>query len=107
MMARANNKGWDFIKVGEIYQYKEEGNVCMVEILEDRSTVDFYKFKLKVLASDGGFPVGITFECSHSKEPGGYWNEMLQFYEKPEYIPLPLGKPWPNALPGYEFEGLK
>jgi len=106
-MARANNGGWDFIKAGEIYQYKEEGCVAMVNVLEDESTPEFYNFKLKVLASDGGFPAGIEFTCGHSKNPGGYWNEMAQFYKELEYMPLPIGKPWKVALPGYEFVGIK
>lgn len=37
-MARANNGGWDFIKVGQQYQYKEDGIIAIVTVLEDNST---------------------------------------------------------------------
>lgn len=107
-MARANDGGWDFIKEGNIYQYKEEGCVAMVRVLKDRSDKDTYEFDLEVVASaDQSFSPGLKFNVSHTKNPGGFWNEMLQFYEGVEYIPLPIGKPWPFALLGHEFEGLK
>lgn len=106
-MARANDNGWDFVKAGCIFQYKEEGCVAMVKVLEDHSTAEYYNFKVMVLASAGDFPEGAEFDVVHSKNPGGYWSGMLQFYESAEYIPLPIGKPWPKALPGHEYEGLK
>jgi len=106
-MARANNNGWDFVKEGGIYQYKEEGCVAMVKIIKDTSDAECYKFEIEVLASDGGILAGEEFSVSHSKNPGGYWNEMTQFYSTAVYVPLPLGKPWSVALPGHEHEGLK
>lgn len=105
-MARANNSGWDFVKEGNIYQYKEEGCIAMVKIIREYSDNDKYQFDVVVLASDGNFPAGRQFSVMHTKNPGGYWNEMPQFYSDIEYIPLPLGKPWPEALSGYEYEGL-
>ena len=41
-MARSENNGWDFVKVDETYQYKEEigpglAMIAMVKILEDNS----------------------------------------------------------------------
>lgn len=106
-MARANDDSWDFVKEGGTYQYKEEGCVAMVLVLAVRSDEKAYAFTVKVLASDGGFEPGIQFDVYHVKEPGGYWNEMIQFYESLEYCPLPIGRPWPKALPGHEFEGLQ
>ena len=104
-MSRAN-EGWDFIKVGKVYQYKEDIFVAMVKVLEDNSAEDFYKFKLQVLASNLDM-AGEEFDIEHQKDTGGYWNGMLQLYESPEYIPLPLGTPWPYALKRHEFEGIK
>lgn len=106
-MARANNGGWDFVKAGGIYQYKEEGHVCMVKILEDNSNDLIYNFKLQVVASSSEFNPGEEFKVKHTKNPGGYWNEMIQLYETAEYTPLPLGSQWSKSLPGHERTGIK
>lgn len=93
MMARGN-EGWDFIKEGAIYQYKEDGMVCMVRVLEDFSDEACYRFRIKVLASNRPV-VGEEFLITYTKSQTGYYSGMSQFYETPEYIPLPLGTPWP------------
>ncbi len=94
-MARANDGGWDFIKVGEIYQYKESPFIGMVKILEDNSDEECYRFKIQVLQGNDDMMGSEPFDISHVKDPGGVWNEMMQFYETPEYVPLPIGTPWP------------
>ena len=94
-MTRANNNGWDFIKVGETYQYKEDHFVGMVKILEDNSDKEYYKFKIQVLQANCKDIGPEPFEISFNKDIGGYYNGMLQFYETPEYIPLPIGTEWP------------
>ena len=85
-MARANNNGWNFVKVGKTYQYKEGHFIAIVTILEDNSNKDEYRFKLKVEKSTFSPPTkdGI-FEISHVKDIDGYFNGMLQFYENEEY----------------------
>lgn len=85
-MARANNGGWDFIKVGETYQYKEDWFIARVTILEDNSTADEYLFKLQTEESNTEPPTkdGV-FEIEHAKDVGGYYSGMLQLYEQPEY----------------------
>lgn len=93
-MARGN-EGWDFVKQGEVYQYKEDGMVCMVRILEDYSDEASYRFRVKVLASNRNI-AGQEFLVSYTKGLSGYYSGMSQFYELPEYIPLPLGTPWPH-----------
>jgi hypothetical protein len=105
-MARANEGGWDFVEEGKTYQYKEEGDVMMVKVLKNESTPDEYMFQLEVVASDGSIEPGEKFSVSHNKKATGYYNGMSQFYLLPEYVPSPLGKPWPKALPGHENEGL-
>lgn len=105
-MARANNGGWDFVKQGGIYQYKEDGLVAMVEILEEENTEEFYSFRLRVLAANMNM-VGTEFNVGHAKDPGGFWSGMQQFYETPEYVMLPIGTPWKYALSGYETVGLE
>lgn len=106
-MARANDNGWDFVKEGHIYQYQEDGMVGMVKIESVKSDDEFYSFDVHVLASDGRLPVDSRFNVTHSKNPGGYWSGMSQFYESPEYVPLPIGKPWPVSIPGHEHEGIQ
>jgi hypothetical protein len=82
-MARANNGGWDFVKVGGVYQYKEEGQIAIVKVLSTEPDPNYYRFQLSVLAAT--FPFDKEFEVVHHKNPGGYWNEMQQFYPDPEY----------------------
>ena len=87
-MSRANNGGWDFVKVGETYQYKEDGWIAMVTILEDNSTEEQYAFKLKIEKStiepqEGEFG---EFDISHAKGLSGYYSGMMQLYEAPEYV---------------------
>lgn len=88
-MARANNGGWDFVQVGKEYQYKEDALIAIVKILEDNSTRKEYRFKVQVMKSNFNFKkhfANTTFNVTHIKDPGGYWNGMIQFYEHPEYV---------------------
>ena len=85
-MARANNHGWDFVKTGNTYQYKEDWFIAMVTIMEDNSDNTTYRFKLRVEESNGEPPQNGEFEIGHSKDPGGYYSGMLQLYDTPEYI---------------------
>ena len=91
-MSRGANKGWDFIKVGGIYQYKESPFIGMVEILEDNSDEEYYNFRVQAI--EGTVPLLEPFTVSLQKANTGVWNGMSQFYENPEYIPLPIGTPW-------------
>ena len=96
-MARANNGGWDFIKVGGTYQYKEDWFIAMVTILEDNSTENEYRFKLQTEQSneepptEDGMEEGV-FTISHIKKVGGYYSGMLQFYKEEEYTFNPKWK---------------
>jgi hypothetical protein len=85
-MARANNHGWDFVKVGKTYQYKEDWFIAMVTIIEDSSDDEEYRFKLKVEKANAEPPQNGEFEIAHMKEPGGYWSGMLQFFENEDYF---------------------
>jgi len=86
-MTTAHNKGWDFVKVGKTYQYKESGFLATVEILEDNSTETEYRFKLQTKTASSTPPTedGI-FEISHIKELNGYYSGMMNIYETTEYI---------------------
>lgn len=85
-MARANNGGWDFVKVGESYQYKEDWFIAMVTVLEDKSTEDEYVFNLRVDKANHEPPQNGEFEISHAKEVPGIYGGMLQIYKFPEYM---------------------
>lgn len=92
-MTRANNGGWDFIRVGKIYQYKEDNFIAMVKILEDNSNEEFYEFRIRIFLSN--YDIGKReFDVFHAKDPGGFWSDMLQFYEEPVYIMFPAETPW-------------
>jgi len=85
-MARANNGGWDFVKVGETYQYKEDWFIATVKVLEDNSTDEMYQFKLETIESNDDPPDDDgVFSIGHAKDVGGYFNGMIQLYESPEY----------------------
>jgi len=102
---RENDGGWDFVKLGGIYQYKEEGVIYIVEIIEDKSTEKEYKFVLKPLACT--LYSLKPFEISFVKNNTGYWNNMPQFYEEAEYVLLPIGTPWPYVIDNkYKYVGI-
>ena len=84
-MARANNNGWDFIKVGNQYQYKEDSFIAMVTIIEDKSDDKYYSFNLRVERSNYPPPQNGQFDIVNIKDDTGYYSGMLQFYENPEY----------------------
>ena len=86
-MARANNGGWDFVKVGKTYQYKEDWFIAKVKILADNSTPEEYIFTLQVEESNVEEQPGKegVFEIGHAKNVPGYYSGMLQIYEEDEY----------------------
>lgn len=83
-MARANNGGWDFIKEGNSYQYKEDGWIAMVKVIKDNSDSECYRFDLEVEEATQDYGLR-TFDVMHNKDVDGYYSGMLQFYERPEY----------------------
>jgi len=93
-MARSENDGWDFIKVGETYQYKEDGDgigtavIGMVKIVEDNSDAGYYNFLARVAEGKTALKVWgkQPFIVSHKKNIGGIYSGMPQFYEEPCYI---------------------
>jgi len=89
----ATVQDWGFIKQGGVYQYKEDYIILIVEILEDNSTDNEYVFKLRPIA--GTFKVTEPFEIRFPKSFTGRYSGQMQFYDEPEYIPLPLGTKWP------------
>lgn len=84
-MARVNNNGWDFVKVGNQYQYKEGSFIAMVTVIKDESNDEFYNFELRVNKStDRG--MSNDFIIVWSKSFDGYFSGMPQFFEKEEYL---------------------
>lgn len=90
-------RGWDFIKVGGTYQYKEDWLICEVTVLEDNSDDKYYKFKLQVekcnlkQPPNSEYGIGI-FEITYIKKISGFYSGMLQFFEKPCYTYTPKWK---------------
>lgn len=86
-MARSINGGWDFLEVGNQYQYKEEGWIAMVTVLENHSDKDKYEFLVRVEKSTTnlGFE-NDTFTVMSKKELPGIWPGMSQFYEHEAYL---------------------
>lgn len=92
-MARSENNGWDFIKVGETYQYKEEVSpiggavIGMVKILEDNSTDEQYDFLVQVVEGETALKTfgEKPFQVWHAKNIGGIYSGMPQFYKTREY----------------------
>lgn len=95
-MARSSDSGgWDFVKVNEIYQYKEDSYLAMVKVIEDNSDTDAYKFKLEVQQANYDWIPDRVFDISFSKSFEGCYSGQVQLYENEEYILLPYGTPWP------------
>ena len=92
-MARANNNGWDFIEKGKIYQYLEGEHIFIVEVLKDISTSSEYSFLIKPIAAT--INISESFLVTSNKNLKGYYNGMAQFYENVEYLPFPIGSPYP------------
>jgi hypothetical protein len=84
-MAVSNNNGWDFIKAGNTYQYKEGSFIAEVTILEDSSDNEYYRFNLRVEKSTYKPSENGEFEVIGIKGDNGYYSGMLQFFESPEY----------------------
>ena len=86
-MARGTSTdNWDFVKVGETYQYKEDSWIAMVKVLEDNSTEEAYKFQLQIEKSNwpsNGEPK--EFTLFHNKKFDGIYTGMAQLYKSPEY----------------------
>jgi glutamate synthase domain-containing protein 1 len=84
-MSRSINNGWDFLEVGETYQYKESSFIAMVTIMADTSDDEMYEFDLRIEESNYDPPQNGRFTITSSKENHGVYSGMLQFYEEPEY----------------------
>lgn len=87
-MSRGVNNGWDFVKVGETYQYKEDWFIAMVKVLEDNSDDKCYRFTLQVekASHDPFFAQNGVFEIYHDKSFNGIYSGMNQIYETEEYM---------------------
>lgn len=85
-MARGCNNGWDFVKAGEVYQYREGGLIAEILVLEDNSDEEQYSFNVRILRTSEEYFLDKEFEIMHSKDMNGVWNYMPQIFEEPEYI---------------------
>jgi len=84
---RAPNGGWDFVRVGQTYQYKEDWFIAMVKVLEDKSDDEYYRFVFEVQKAthEPVFAENGVFEISHVKKLDGVFSGMLQIYPQETY----------------------
>lgn len=84
---RAPNGGWNFVKVGETYQYKEDWFIAMVKVLEDKSDDEYYRFVLEIQKAthEPFFAQNGVIEISHVKDLDGVFSGMIQLYETEAY----------------------
>ena len=83
-MASAHDHGWNFLKVGETYQYKEGKFVAMVLIVEDNSTDDLYQFVIEILEATFK-PANLRFEISCIKAIDFGYPVMVHSFDKIEF----------------------
>ena len=83
-MASAQDHGWDFLKVGETYQYKQGKFIAMVQIADDNSTDDFYQFVIEILEATYK-PAKLRFEISCIKSIDFGYPGMVYFFDKIEF----------------------
>jgi hypothetical protein len=102
---KGSRGSWDFIKVGKLYQYKEDSIIFVVEILEDNSTEDYYEFLVLPIA--GTIPAREQFTIGFNKSMTGAYNGQAQFYETPEYMFFPKPKTYPFIFDAEKLEGSK
>ena len=78
------------IEVGKQYQYKEDGWICDVTILEDTSDDEKIEFKLRI-DKKLDWPEGMTddFTVSAARGPGAY-NGMWRLWNLGEYVRFPV-----------------
>lgn len=98
-MARASDNkgyGWEFVSKGAVLQYKEDWYIAIVEIIEDNSDKEHYNFRVRVLAANSRMLT--EFGVIAAKGFMGSYSGMCQFFEHPEYIPLPLGSKWEHII---------
>lgn len=103
-MTRCNSPvAWDFIKVGGLYQYKEDAMISIVEVLSDTSDDGKYEFLLHPLASN--MDVSRNFTCMSSKENTMFYSGKAEFFQEMEYAVLPIGARWPYIFDPDKLEG--
>ena len=85
-MSSASNHGWDFVKVGGVYQYKESFFIAMITILEDNSTDKMYDFKIEFGKNNSkSIKPGTVTTISHVKDFDGAYSGMMQIYKNAIY----------------------
>lgn len=85
-MITATNNGWDFIKVGNTYQYKDDWFVANVTILSDLSNEYNYIFIVKINeANIEQYEEKNILEIVNTKNSSTQSNNTQYFSEKLKY----------------------
>ena len=77
--------GWDFVQVGQTYQFKEEHLIAMVKVMEDNSSFKEYRFKLRVEKANYPPPQNGEFKISQIMDSDTYYSGMSQIFENEVY----------------------
>jgi hypothetical protein len=85
-MARPINNGWDFIRVGKTYHYREGRLVAEIEVTEDNSTIERYDFQIKINKSIIKDATRKTIRCDHIKDIKGIYSGMPALYEMSDNV---------------------
>lgn len=83
-MSTSPNNGWDFVKIGETYQYKEGSFIAMISIVEDKSDDEYYRFTIKILEANREPPSMICDIISQKGLSFGYPG-MSKIFKKMMY----------------------
>jgi hypothetical protein len=83
-MASAQDNGWNFLNVGETYQYKEGKFIAIVQIVEDNSSDDFYQFVIEILEATSKL-AKLRFEISCIKSIDFGYPGMVHYFDKIEF----------------------
>jgi len=84
-MARPNNFGWDFVKKNKLYQYKEGPLIQIIQILENNSNKEYYRFSILPIATNMTEFFKKSY-ITHRRDVNIVYSDMPQIYEKQEYI---------------------
>jgi len=89
------SQGWDFVKLGGFYQFREDNFIAKVKVIKDNSDEKYYNFRLEIQPHPG-FPSTVPdstivpeesgtgskiFEVGYKKGETDFFGLDMHFYE--------------------------
>lgn len=93
-----DGNGWNFIKLGNNYFYREDSLVAEVAILQDLTTQEMYRFRVKVLRSNIPMDENLEFNVYYTRSQVGFYIGQAEFYENKQELGL-----FKSALLVYDY----